>query len=75
MNAMRHTKKATTSVKKSGLRYSVTIEATFGSDHQHAVAMKVLRGLLPAWKRNVESHHQKNVITVTHQTLPSPPAS
>jgi hypothetical protein len=68
MNAMTPTP---TRVKKAVLGHAVTIEATFGSDHQRAVAVKVLKGLLTAWKVNVESNHKKNAVTITHETLRS----
>ncbi len=44
----------------------IKIEAVFGSDIQHDGSMKVLREFLEAWKRNVESSHKKNNITLDY---------
>jgi hypothetical protein len=44
----------------------VRIEATFGSDIQHDVSMKVLTQFLEAWKMNVEGAHKKNSIVIDY---------
>lgn len=44
----------------------VKIEATFGSDIQHDVSMKVLTQFLEAWKMNVEAAHKKNSVVITY---------
>jgi len=54
---------ATTSSKLS----IVTIEASFGSDLQRDTALKTLADLLAVWKREVESRHKKNKITITEE--------
>jgi hypothetical protein len=46
------------------LRYSVTIEATFGSALQRDVGRKALDKLLASWKDIVEAHHKKNRVKV-----------
>jgi hypothetical protein len=51
---------------KDDLRHSVTIEATFGSAYQRDVAARTLNDLITSWKTTVESHHQKHVVTITH---------
>jgi hypothetical protein len=43
----------------------ITIDASFGSDMQRDVSMKVLKEFLDAWKANVESAHKKNKVTIT----------
>lgn len=48
-------------------RASVTIEATFGSDMQKSVAMRVLTDFLEVWKQNVENAHEDNEINITSQ--------
>jgi hypothetical protein len=50
---------------KDDLRHSVTIEAMFGSAYQRDVAVRTLNDLIASWKTTVESHHQKNVVTIT----------
>jgi hypothetical protein len=44
----------------------VKIKASFGSDIQHDVCMKILREFLEAWKMNVESAHKKNRVTIEY---------
>ena len=44
---------------------SVTIDATFGSEIQRDVSMKVLKQFLAAWMENVKSAHKKNHVAVT----------
>jgi hypothetical protein len=44
----------------------VKIEATFGSDIQHDVSMKILTQFLEAWKMNVEGAHKKNSIVINY---------
>jgi hypothetical protein len=43
----------------------LTIQATFGSDIQRDVAIKVLDQFLEAWKENVESAHKMNKVTIS----------
>ena len=52
------------------LSATVTIEATFGSDIQRDVFLRVLREFLDAWKQNVESAHQTNTLRLEYGTLP-----
>ncbi len=44
---------------------TITITASFGSEIQRDVSMKVLREFLEAWRRNVESAHKRNRISFT----------
>jgi hypothetical protein len=50
----------------STLSATVTIEATFGSEIQRDVSVKVLREFLDAWKQNVESSHKRNRIRIDY---------
>jgi hypothetical protein len=47
------------------LHVSITIEATFGSDVQRDVSVKVLKQFLEAWAQNVESSHKKNKVAIS----------
>jgi hypothetical protein len=49
------------------LTETITITATFGSDMQRDVAMKILRQMLAAWESETEAHHQKNRVTIVHE--------
>jgi hypothetical protein len=42
----------------------VTIDATFGSEMQCTVAIRLLDQFLAAWKEATESHHKKNSIRI-----------
>jgi len=57
--------------KKSGLRYSVTIDARFGSDLQRTVATRLLDQFLATWKEDAESRHKNNCIRIIHETEPA----
>ena len=50
----------------STLTATVTIEATFGSEIQRDVTVKVLREFLDAWKQNVESNHKRNRVRIDY---------
>jgi hypothetical protein len=50
------------------LKHSVAIAGTFGSQIQRDFALKTLADILAVWKREVESHHKKNTITITERT-------
>ena len=41
------------------------IDATFGSEIQRDVSMKVLQEFLRAWKTNVEEAHKRNKVVVS----------
>lgn len=45
---------------------TVTITATFGSDLQRDVAMRILRKMLAEWETETEGHHQKNRVSITY---------
>lgn len=47
------------------LQVSITIEATFGSEIQRDVSVKVLKQFLAAWTQNVEASHKKKKVTTT----------
>lgn len=49
------------------LTETITITATFGSDMQRDVSMKVLRQMLAAWESETEQHHQKNRISIVYE--------
>ena len=51
------------------LRYSVTIEVTFGSALQREVGRKALDRLLASWRNIVEAHHKKNRVKVISHNL------
>ena len=44
---------------------NVTIHASFGSDIQCDVSMRVLDEFLEAWQKNVESAHKRNKVTIS----------
>ena len=48
------------------LKHSVTIAGNFGSQIQKDFALRTLADILAAWKREVESRHKKNTITITN---------
>jgi hypothetical protein len=52
-------------VPRDEMRRDVTIECVFGSVVQRDVALRTLRAILAAWKRDVEPRHEKNTITIT----------
>jgi hypothetical protein len=54
----------TAQMKKRDFQYSVTIDATFGSEIQHTVGMRLLDQFLATWKDEAESRHKKNSITI-----------
>jgi len=64
MKRMQDSERKRSSAKKSGLHYSVAIDAMFGSEMQRTVAMRLLDQFLTAWKEAVESHHKKNSIKI-----------
>ena len=49
---------------KDELSRTITIEATFGSEIQRDVAMRVLRQFLSAWRENVESAHKEKKVAI-----------
>lgn len=56
---------------KPTLHVSITIDATFGSEIQHDVSVKVLRQFLDAWTQNVEESHKKNKVAITVKDRPA----
>jgi hypothetical protein len=52
---------------KKSLRRSVTIDASFGSEMQRTVAMRLLDQFLVAWKEAAESHHKNNSIRIIQE--------
>jgi len=50
---------------KPMLHVSITIEATFGSEIQRDVSVKVLKQFLEVWTQNVESSHKKNKVGIS----------
>jgi hypothetical protein len=65
---MQDSKLARPATKRSALRHSVTIDATFGSEMQRDVALRLLDQLLASWKEMAESHHKKNVIKIIRES-------
>lgn len=47
------------------LHVSIMIDATFGSEIQRDVSLKVLKEFLEAWTQNVESSHKKNRVAIS----------
>jgi hypothetical protein len=45
---------------------TVTITASFGSDMQRDVAMRILRKVLAEWEAETERLHQKNRVSITY---------
>ena len=58
--------------KKNDLHYSVTIDATFGSELQHTVATCLLDHFLAAWKAEAESYHKKSSVTIIRGSETAP---
>jgi len=50
---------------KPVLHVSIVIDATFGSEVQRDVSMKVLKQFLDAWAQNVKAAHKANRVTIT----------
>jgi hypothetical protein len=67
MKPMQHSGRKPPTAKKSDLRQSVMIEASFGSEIQCTVAMRLLDQFLAAWKEATESHHKKNSIRIIQE--------
>ncbi len=55
------------------LSETITIAASFGSDIQRDVAMKVLRNMLSAWQTDVEGRHQNNRISMACEAQTNAP--
>ena len=53
------------------LRVSIMIDATFGSEIQRDVSLKVLKQFLEAWTENVRTAHKKNKVTLTVHEEPT----
>ena len=53
------------------LNYRISIEASFGSDIQRDVPLRVLREFLEAWNANVESAHKKSEIIIAEREIRS----
>jgi len=51
--------------RKSIPHVSIVIDATFGSEIQRDVSIKVIKQFIRAWMENVKSAHKKNQVTVT----------
>lgn len=51
------------------LKHRVCVEASFGSEIQRDVSLRVLREYLDAWKMNVESSHKKNEVIISEREL------
>ena len=45
---------------------TVTITASFGSEMQRDVAMRILRKVLAAWEAETERLHQKNRVSIAY---------
>jgi len=43
---------------------TVKIQGIFGSQMQREIAMRTLTDILAIWRREVESRHKKNTITI-----------
>jgi hypothetical protein len=50
--------------------HTITIVATFGSDIQHDVSMRVIKEYLEAWRANVLAGHSRNKVTITYEEEP-----
>ena len=59
------TKSTKSSQSKTAVLRTVTIEGVCGSELQREIAMRTLTELLEIWRREVESRHKKNKITIT----------
>lgn len=62
----------TTPDQKPLLHVSILIDATFGSEIQRDVSLKVLKQFLDAWTENVKTAHQKNNVTLKMHEEPMP---
>lgn len=51
------------------LKYRINIEASFGSEIQRDVSMRVILQYLEAWKMTVESSHKKNEVIISEREL------
>ncbi|HKE24296.1 MAG TPA: hypothetical protein VKB88_18165 [Bryobacteraceae bacterium] len=56
---------------KPSLHVSIMIEATFGSEIQRDVSLKVLKQFLGAWTQNVQAAHKNNRVTITVKEGPA----
>jgi hypothetical protein len=56
-----------TEPRNTTLQHFVTIEATFASDIQRDVSLRVLVEFLEAWRTNVGSAHRRNKITIAYE--------
>lgn len=59
------TKSTKTTRSKTSVLRSITIEGICGSELQREIAERTLTELLEIWRREVESRHKKNKITMT----------
>ena len=50
--------------QKPAVQISVRIDASFASEIQRGVAMKLLKDFLQAWKTNVEEADKRNRVTI-----------
>jgi hypothetical protein len=51
------------------LKHRISVEASFGSEIQRDVSLRVLREFLEAWRLNVESAHKKNEIIISEHEI------
>jgi len=49
------------------LRRTVKIQASFGSEYQRDVSMKILRELIASWKESVEDTHRNNTVHIKEE--------
>jgi len=54
------------------LHVSIIIDATFGSEIQRSVSMKVMKEFLAAWAQNVTAAHKRNRVITTIKEAPAP---
>jgi hypothetical protein len=50
--------------RRPAFQISFRIDATFATEIQRDVAMKLLNDFLQAWKVNVEEAHERNRVTI-----------
>ena len=49
------------------LRKTTTIQASFGSQYQQDIAMKLLKELFATWKQTVNSAHRDNHVHIKEE--------
>jgi hypothetical protein len=51
------------------LKFRICVEASFGSEIQRDVSLRVLREYLEAWKASAEASHKKNEIIISEHEI------